>query len=160
MLKSFIRSFWALLKWIFSADFAARITHLISPVVSAESAALLEKPVTAEEIKKTMISMPSNKALGPDGFTTKFYKSARSVVGEDVMVAIQSLFESGLLLKELNATILTLVPKKSNASFMGDFRPITCCNVLYKCITKIISNRMIPLLDSLVSWNQSAFIPG
>lgn len=65
-----------------------------------------------------------------------------------------------MLLKELNATILTLVPKKPNASFMGDFRPVTCCNVLYKCITKIISNRMIPILDYLVSWNQSAFIPG
>jgi hypothetical protein len=121
---------------------------------------LLEKPFTAEEIKKTMISMPSNKAPGPDGFTTEFYKSAWSVVGEDVVAAIQSFFESGLLLKELNATILTLVPKKLNASFMRDFCPITCCNVLYKCITKIISNRMIPLLDSLVSWNQSSFIPG
>jgi hypothetical protein len=144
----------------FSDEFATRITHLISPIVPAESAALLEKPVTAEEIKKTMFSMPLNKAPGPDGFTTEFFKSSWSVVGEDVVAAIQSFFESGLLLKELNATILTLVPKKPNASFMGDFRPIACCNVIYKCITKIISNRMIPILDSLVSWNQSAFIPG
>jgi hypothetical protein len=144
----------------FSDEIAARITHLISPVVSAESAALLEQPVTAEEIKRTMFSMPLNKAPGPDGFTTEFFKSSWSIVGEDVVAAIQSFFESGLLLKELNATILTLVPKKLNASYMGDFRPIACCNVIYKCITKIISNRMIPILDSLVSWNQSAFIPG
>jgi hypothetical protein len=144
----------------FSDEFADRITHLISPVVSAESAALLEKLVTAKEIKKTMFSMPLNKAPGPDGFTTEFFKSSWSVVGENVVAAIRSFFESGLLLKELNATTLTLVPKKPNASFMGDFRPIACCNVIYKCITKIISNRMIPILDSLVSWNQSAFIPG
>ena len=42
---------------------------------------------------------------------------------------------------------------------MGDFRPIACCNVIYKCITKILSNRMLPVLDSVVGRNQSAFIP-
>jgi hypothetical protein len=31
--------------------------------------------------------------------------------------------------------------------------------VIYKCITKIISNRLLPLLNDLVSLNQSAFIP-
>jgi len=77
-----------------------------------------------------------------------------------VVTAIQSFFESRMLLKEVNATILTLVPKKPNASFMGDFRPIACCIVIYKCITKILSNRMLQVLDSLISWNQSAFIPG
>jgi len=100
------------------------------------------------------------KALGPDGYTAEFFKSSWSVVGADVITAIKSFFESGLLLKEVNTTILTLVPKKPNASFMGDFRPIACWNVIYKCITKILSNRMLPVLDSLISRNQSTFIPG
>jgi hypothetical protein len=64
-----------------------------------------------------------------------------------------------MLLKEVNATIITLVPKKINPSSMGDFRPISCCNVIYKCITKILSNRMLPFLADLVGMNQSAFIP-
>jgi hypothetical protein len=64
-----------------------------------------------------------------------------------------------MLLKEVNATIITLAPKKINPSSMGDFRPISCCNVIYKCITKILSNRMLPFLGDLVSMNQSAFIP-
>lgn len=62
-------------------------------------------------------------------------------------------FETGLLLKELNAIILSLVPKKPNSSIMGDYRPIDCCNVLYKCITKIISSRLLPFLDSIISKN-------
>jgi hypothetical protein len=40
--------------------------------------------------------------------------------------AIQNFFRTGLLLKEVNATILTLVPKKPNALVMGNFRPIEC----------------------------------
>jgi hypothetical protein len=49
-----------------------------------------------------------------------------------VVAAIKSFFDTGLLLKEVNATILTLVPKKPNPSTMGDFRRIACCNVIYK----------------------------
>ena len=75
------------------------------------------------------------------------------------MLLLKVFFAIGLLLNEGNATILTLVPKKVNPYAMGDFRPIACCNVVYKCITKIISNRMLPLLSDLVSLNQSAFIP-
>jgi hypothetical protein len=138
---------------------AERVKQLISPIVPIEEATLLERDVTAEEIKKTIFSMKSNKAPGPDGYTAEFYKSSWHIVGGDVIEAIQNFFRTGLLLKEVNATILTLVPKKPNASVMGDFRPIACCNVLYKCITKILSNRMLPFLDSLISRNQSAFVP-
>jgi hypothetical protein len=145
---------------VFSGDGAARIKHLISPIVSAEQAVLLENSVSAEEIKSIFFSMKANKSPGPDGYTAEFFKSSWEVVGEDVVVAIQSFFDSGMLLKEVNATILSLVPKRPNVSVMGDFRPIACCNVIYKCITKILSNRMLPLLDSMISRNQSAFIPG
>jgi hypothetical protein len=61
--------------------------------------------------------------------------------------------------KETNATILTLVLKKKNDSYMSEYRPIACCNVVYKCITKILANRMIQGLDEVISSNQGAFIP-
>jgi len=42
-----------------------------------------------------------------------------------VVVAIQDFFNTGMLLKEVNATIITLVPKKINPSSMNDFQPIS-----------------------------------
>jgi hypothetical protein len=133
---------------------------LIRPAIPEEHVNLLIKAIMAEEIRDTMFSMKSNKAPAPDGYTADFFKASWSMVGADVVEAIQDFFVSGKLLKEVNATILTLVPKKTNAETMGDFRPIACCNVIYKCITKILSNRMLPVLDSVVGRNQSAFIPG
>jgi hypothetical protein len=42
---------------------------------------------------------------------------------------------------------------------MGDFKPISYCNIVYKVITKILANQLHPGLNDIVSWNQGAFIP-
>ncbi|GKB17548.1 RNA-directed DNA polymerase, eukaryota, reverse transcriptase zinc-binding domain protein [Tanacetum coccineum] len=64
------------------------------------------------------------------------------------------------MLGEVNATLITLVPKIQHLTKVSEYRPIACCNVVYKCISKIISSRIQGCLDKLISINQSAFVPG
>lgn len=71
-------------------------------------------------------------------------------------MAIQSFFEKGLLLKGVNTTILALIPKITGAKMTKDYRP--CSNVLYKVISKIITNRLEKLLTNFINLNQSAFV--
>lgn len=75
------------------------------------------------------------------------------------MSAILSFFNDGKFLKEVNATIITLFPKVPNPNKMGDCRPISCCNIIYKCITKIHANRLRPCLNGVVSANRTTFVP-
>lgn len=43
---------------------------------------------------------------------------------------------------------------------MSEFRPIKCCNILYKCMTQIPVNRLEGCLEEFVSNIQTAFVPG
>ena len=66
-----------------------------------------------------MFSLDGEKTPGPDGFTTLFLKKTWPVIPSDVVHAIQSFFNSGRLLREVNATIMTLVHKVGNPSSVG-----------------------------------------
>ena len=50
-----------------------------------------------------------------------FFKKAWSIVGLDTMNTIWSFFISVQLLKQVNATTITLVPKVPNPSMVKDF---------------------------------------
>lgn len=104
--------------------------------------------------------MSSNKSLGPIGFTAEFFKAAWSIVGGDVTRAVHELFKSGKLLRQYNASTITLVPKCQKPKKVSDYRPISCCNILYKCISKLLAERLKKSLPSLISRNQSAFVEG
>ncbi|GJR80695.1 RNA-directed DNA polymerase, eukaryota, reverse transcriptase zinc-binding domain protein [Tanacetum coccineum] len=118
------------------------------------------RQVSDAEIKNAMFDIEDSKAPGPDGYTSRFYKSAWCIIGKDVCNAVREFFITGKLLGEVNATLISLVPKIPTPDKVSDFKPIACCNVLYKCISKILTNRIKRVLGSLVDENQSAFIGG
>lgn len=134
------------------------LTELLDFRCSAHDSDKLEREVTNEEIRKVLFNMPSNKAPGPDCYTTKFFKESWEITGGDITVAIQSFFTTGFLPKGLNSTIVSLIPKKEEAKMMKDYRPISLCNVLYKVISKLIANRFKSIMPKCITWNQSAFI--
>lgn len=76
------------------------------------------------------------------------------------MAAVHEFFRNEHLLKDFNATIIALVPKNLEACVLSDYRPISCCNVIYKVISKIVANMIKSLISDCISPNQSAFLKG
>ena len=60
----------------------------------------------------------------------------------------------------MNHTFIALIPKSSYAPSVRDFCPISCFKVSYKVISKILANRLAPMLSSLVDQAQAAFNEG
>nr|GEU62973.1 hypothetical protein [Tanacetum cinerariifolium] len=118
------------------------------------------KEVSDKEIKEALFDIDSSKAAGPNGYTSCFFKKAWGIIGNDICLAIREFFITRRILREINATLIALVPKIDTPNTVSDFRPIACCNVLYKCISKILTNIINEGLSKVVSLNQSAFIPG
>jgi hypothetical protein len=79
-----------------------------------------------------MFILKNNKAPGPDGFNAGFFKRMWHIVEEDVINTISSFFQTRRMLKEMNATSISLIPKVANPTRFIDFRPISCCNTVYK----------------------------
>ncbi|GJV92051.1 hypothetical protein Tco_1539864 [Tanacetum coccineum] len=133
---------------------------LFLKTVSDLANAHMTSPITNNEIKRAMFDIGDDKAPGPDGYTSAFFKKGWDVVGQEVCTAVHDFFANGQLLKEVNHTFIALIPKVTTPLKVTDYRPISCCNVLYKCISKILTNRIIEGIKEVVSENQSAFVPG
>ena len=95
-------------------------------------------PFSGDDIKVALFSIGNDKAPGPDGYSAFFFKRAWDIVGSDFVLAVQNFFSSGKMLKQINHSIIALIPKSANASYPSDFRPISCCNVIYKVISKLL----------------------
>ena len=136
------------------------VLNLISPKITEEMNRELLKPVDKEEIKKAAFELGANKAPGPDGFSGMFFQKFWNLFEEDIFIAFNSFFQSGFLLKALNLTNIVLVPKVKSPESASQFRPISLCNFIYKIFSKVLVNRMKPIMSNIVSPTQSAFIPG
>ncbi|KAL1224977.1 hypothetical protein V5N11_002756 [Cardamine amara subsp. amara] len=136
------------------------ITDLFTCTCDEHMSRNLLKQVTPAEIKETFASLPKNKAHGPDGYPAEFFTGCWDFVGEEVTSAIFEFFSSGKILRQWNSTILALIPKNAPSVSITDFRPISCCNTLYKVISKNLANRLQLFLPQAISNTQKAFVQG
>lgn len=108
-------------------------------VTVAKQMTVLPSP---DEIKALFFKLNPNKAPGPDGLTSGFFKGAWSVIGEENTNSVLQFFSSFFLPSSANATILSLVPKFPGATKISDFRPISCLNTVYKVISRLLVKRL------------------
>ena len=74
------------------------------------------------------------------------------------MAVFHQFYANGQFEKSLNATFVTLIPKKHAAYEIRDFRPISLVGGVYKIIAKVLANRLCLVMGDLISASQNAFV--
>ncbi|KAL5570777.1 hypothetical protein UlMin_020374 [Ulmus minor] len=142
-----------------SVDFD-RVLDSIERKVTPQQNEQLEQAFVAKDVKTAVFQMAPTKSPGADGMSAIFYQKFWRIVGEEVTAACLGFTNGGLSLGSINETIITLLPKIKNPTRITEFRPISLCNVLYKIISKMLANRLRRIMGTIISEEQSTFIPG
>jgi len=88
-----------------------------------------------------------------------FFKEFWSVLKEDILNTMKHFHEFQVFEKSMNATYVALIPKKSGATSLRDFRPISLISGMYKIIAKVLAERLKQVVNKVVN-KQMAFIKG
>uniref|UniRef100_A0A2N9FMM0 Reverse transcriptase domain-containing protein n=1 Tax=Fagus sylvatica TaxID=28930 RepID=A0A2N9FMM0_FAGSY len=94
-------------------------------MISEEDGLWLERPFDEEEVAGVVAGFNGDKALGPDGFSMGFFQCCWDILNPDVMVVLNYFHGLSSFEKSLNATFVSLIPKKTEALEVKDFRPIS-----------------------------------
>jgi hypothetical protein len=111
-------------------------------------------------VEEAVMQMKKNKAPGPDGFPAEFYQVFWDTIKDDMMAMFYQLQSGDLPLFRLNFGIITLLPKKEDASRIEQYRPICLLNVSFKIFTKVGANCITGMAQKIIKPTQTAFIPG
>lgn len=117
-------------------------------------------PFSNKEIDELILDLPNDKAPGPNGFNTTFFKKAWHIIRSDVYKLCQDFFCHQGDLKSINYSFITLVPKKESPKTVNDYRPISLLNNSPKIIAKLLANRLQGVALQVVHDNQYGFVKG
>jgi len=129
-------------------------------MVSREDNFNLKRPTFEKEVNDVLKEMKNGKALGPDGFNVDFFKACWNIVKQDILNVVEDSTVNKTILKVLNTSFISLIPKQEDVQTLDKFRHIALCNVVYKIISKVAANRLKPLLPTLVSGEQLGYVEG
>jgi hypothetical protein len=119
-----------------------------------------EAPFTLSEIYNAIHSGGHNRAPGRDGLGLGFYKATWEVIREDLGSILNEMFFEGTITAQQKQGIIVCLPKTKTMLTPGDRRPITLLNTDYKLVTRMIVQRLRPIIEKYLSKTQYCGVPG
>lgn len=135
------------------------LKKLSLPSLSSQQLEDLNRPVTIQEVQKTMNSSKLMKSPGPDGLPNEYYRTFADILAPHFQKVCQSFFSSLSPAEMLQATISTTPKPGKSLDDPANFRPISLLNSDIKFFSKILATRINSYLPSLISPDQVGFVP-
>lgn len=155
-----------MVKRYFGQMFKAKVyewSHVVSFIqenVTVDMNARLTAPFTEAEVKAAVFGMHPDKSLGLDGMNPHFFQEYWDIIGQSVTEACLHWIQNGTIPKEVNETLIILIPKKKSPKKLDEYRPISLCNVLYKILSKMLASRLKCILPRIILNNRVLLLGG
>lgn len=127
--------------------------------LSPEQIETLNKDISSIEILSAIKDFPKKKAPGMDGYPIEFYTTFWAKIDLLFTEVVNSLQKSNSLPETMYQASISVIPKPGKiCEEPSHYRPISLLNCDKKIITKILNNRLLGNLPSLIHYDQAGFI--
>ena len=125
------------------------------PKLNQEEIENLNRPITSLETKTVIKNLPTNKSLGPNGFTGEFNQKFREELISILLKLFHKIAEKAKLPNSFYEATITLIPKPDkDITKKENYRPISLMNIHAKILNKKQH------IQKIIHHDQAGFIPG
>ncbi|XP_038641631.1 deleted in malignant brain tumors 1 protein-like [Scyliorhinus canicula] len=131
-----------------------------SRVRSVEQNETLGKPLTQDELTNAVKSFETSKFPGSDGLPAELYSALWDWMDPDLLQVDESMLRDGSRSQSMRKGIITLINKQKGLwEDIRNWRHISLLNVNYKILAKVITNRLMSALESVIHPDQTCALP-
>ena len=114
-------------------------------------------PIRIDELMRAIRKMKRRKAPGPDQVPIELFKEMYSHNLAEILNLLNEWWEKEEVPEEILLARVVLIFKKGNANDLGNYRPISLLNSVYKILAAIIQQRLERKLDEKLQKTQFGF---
>jgi hypothetical protein len=127
-----------------------RLLKLLERKLTDEQRDSCEDLCTTSECSAALKSMSCSKTPGSNGLPKEFYITFWDMLRENFVEMANNCIADGIMPESLRRAMISLLYKKDDPELLKNWRPISLLNMDYKIITKVLVNRMKPLMSTVV----------
>ena len=112
---------------------------------------------TSAQVYDALIALKLNKACGPDGIPPRLLALCAKGLSSSLCALFNRSLREGKLPMEWKTATAVPVFKRGDRSKTTNYRPISLLCIVSKVLEKLVSHRLAPFLQPLISSRQSGF---
>ena len=130
------------------------------PQVPEDQRETLEGTISLQEIKRAIRVLPRGHSPGGDGLPVEFYTTYEDTLAPPLHNLFAVAREMGSLPPSIREVqVIPLLKPGRDPTLLSSYRPISLLSTEYKILSKIIAERILPIMQNLIHSDQCKFIP-
>ena len=143
------------------ADVFEEIYKSSAPPHQVQREMISQIPVfTIDEFMEALKHMKNGKCADSEGVVVEMIKHGSDLLHQTILSMFNEMLRTGVFDNSWSETVFRMLPKSGDLTKPGNWRPIAKLKILYKIFSRIIYQRLQPVLVRHQPWDQMGYMPG